>query len=143
MDERISPPEPVEMTPELAFSIQEMMNKRYMEWLDTPLPTLSGKTPRQACKTESGRQEVVMLIRTMPDPVGPAPVRVPREAMLYELGLQSESPSTQPTALQEFHPPIPIEEISADRKVPRNSPCPCGSGKKYKKCCGRESLERQ
>lgn len=23
-------------------------------------------------------------------------------------------------------------------KVPdRNSPCPCGSGKKYKKCCGR------
>ncbi len=21
-------------------------------------------------------------------------------------------------------------------KVPRNAPCPCGSGKKYKKCCG-------
>jgi preprotein translocase subunit SecA len=21
-------------------------------------------------------------------------------------------------------------------KVGRNSPCPCGSGKKYKKCCG-------
>ena len=20
-------------------------------------------------------------------------------------------------------------------KIPRNSPCPCGSGKKYKKCC--------
>jgi len=25
----------------------------------------------------------------------------------------------------------------ASRKVPRNAPCPCGSGKKYKKCCGR------
>jgi len=24
-------------------------------------------------------------------------------------------------------------------KVGRNDPCPCGSGKKYKKCCGRES----
>ena len=23
------------------------------------------------------------------------------------------------------------------RKVGRNDPCPCGSGKKYKKCCGR------
>ncbi|MCY3986028.1 MAG: SEC-C metal-binding domain-containing protein [Candidatus Dadabacteria bacterium] len=23
------------------------------------------------------------------------------------------------------------------KKVGRNSPCPCGSGKKYKKCCGR------
>lgn len=22
------------------------------------------------------------------------------------------------------------------KKVPRNSPCPCGSSKKYKKCCG-------
>jgi len=26
-------------------------------------------------------------------------------------------------------------QASSD-KVPRNSPCPCGSGKKYKKCCG-------
>ena len=24
-------------------------------------------------------------------------------------------------------------------KVGRNDPCPCGSGKKYKKCCGREN----
>ena len=24
----------------------------------------------------------------------------------------------------------------ADKKFGRNDPCPCGSGKKYKKCCG-------
>ena len=23
------------------------------------------------------------------------------------------------------------------RKIGRNEPCPCGSGKKYKRCCGR------
>jgi len=23
------------------------------------------------------------------------------------------------------------------RKIGRNEPCPCGSGKKYKYCCGR------
>ncbi|MBT8371103.1 MAG: SEC-C domain-containing protein, partial [Deltaproteobacteria bacterium] len=23
------------------------------------------------------------------------------------------------------------------QKIGRNAPCPCGSGKKYKKCCGR------
>ena len=23
-----------------------------------------------------------------------------------------------------------------NRKISRNEPCPCGSGKKYKKCCG-------
>lgn len=25
---------------------------------------------------------------------------------------------------------------AAGRKVGRNEPCPCGSGRKYKKCCG-------
>lgn len=27
--------------------------------------------------------------------------------------------------------------VRKNRKVGRNDPCPCGSGKKYKKCCGR------
>ena len=27
--------------------------------------------------------------------------------------------------------------IVKERKVGRNEPCPCGSGKKYKKCCGK------
>jgi len=27
--------------------------------------------------------------------------------------------------------------VGGDKKVGRNDPCPCGSGKKYKKCCGR------
>lgn len=25
--------------------------------------------------------------------------------------------------------------LGSDRKIGRNDPCPCGSGKKYKKCC--------
>jgi len=25
----------------------------------------------------------------------------------------------------------------ADKKVGRNDPCPCGSGKKFKRCCGK------
>ena len=32
----------------------------------------------------------------------------------------------------------PIETVRRQgRKIGRNEPCPCGSGKKYKKCCGR------
>ena len=27
--------------------------------------------------------------------------------------------------------------VIKEQKVGRNDPCPCGSGKKYKKCCGR------
>jgi uncharacterized protein YecA (UPF0149 family) len=28
--------------------------------------------------------------------------------------------------------------VNESPKVGRNDPCPCGSGKKYKKCCGRK-----
>jgi hypothetical protein len=137
LDERISKPQPVEMTPELTASVQEMLNKQYMAWLDTPLPVLGGKTPRQACRTPDGRRQVTMLIRTAPDPMGPAPVRVPRQAMLRELGLAGE-PSTGPVSvLREAPGPKPSATASPDGKVGRNDPCPCGSGKKYKKCCGR------
>ena len=31
---------------------------------------------------------------------------------------------------------VPVEPIrNRGEKVGRNDPCPCGSGKKYKKCC--------
>ena len=30
-----------------------------------------------------------------------------------------------------------LSETVPKRKIGRNEPCPCGSGKKYKKCCGR------
>ena len=31
---------------------------------------------------------------------------------------------------------VPLERKTA--AVPRNAPCPCGSGKKYKMCCGKD-----
>jgi len=30
------------------------------------------------------------------------------------------------------------EKVPAGKGIGRNDPCPCGSGKKYKKCCGKE-----
>jgi SEC-C motif-containing protein len=32
--------------------------------------------------------------------------------------------------------PKPVQFIRQGPKIGRNDPCPCGSGKKYKKCCG-------
>jgi hypothetical protein len=37
--------------------------------------------------------------------------------------------------------PGPTSEPVRSAKVGRNDPCPCGSGKKYKKCCGGGSAE--
>ena len=31
----------------------------------------------------------------------------------------------------------PLKTKIAEKKVGRNEPCSCGSGKKYKKCCGK------
>jgi hypothetical protein len=142
----------VEMTPEMISAAQEMVDRRYATWADLPLPTLRGRTPRQACRTEAGRRRVTTLIRTMPDPSGPVPLRVPREALLRELGLatepSSEAPSPPATAAPEE---APLQDSSPgassgqklavpvlpNLKFPRNAPCPCGSGRKYKKCCGR------
>jgi tetratricopeptide (TPR) repeat protein len=38
------------------------------------------------------------------------------------------------SAGQPSNPRQPVRQVG---KVGRNDPCPCGSGKKYKKCCGR------
>ncbi|MBQ7822482.1 MAG: SEC-C domain-containing protein, partial [Clostridia bacterium] len=32
--------------------------------------------------------------------------------------------------------PKAVPTVRSAAKVGRNDPCPCGSGKKYKKCCG-------
>ena len=137
LDERISPPEPVEITPDLAQALHEMLHKQYLAWLDTSLPVLQGQTPRQACRTPAGRQKVALLIRTMPDPVGPIPLQVPRQELLQALGLADPNspPSAAPISDSLSTPPSPFP--AASEKIGRNDPCPCGSGKKYKKCCGR------
>ncbi len=35
------------------------------------------------------------------------------------------------------HRPQPVQ---SGEKIGRNDPCPCGSGKKYKKCCGKQAV---
>lgn len=58
----------------------------------------------------------------------------------------------QEQALEEMRSSSEKDEISMTRsleeaqtpqkKIPRNSPCPCGSGKKYKHCCGTSGPKR-
>jgi len=42
---------------------------------------------------------------------------------------------------REARPKTPVsgaQSVPVDKKIGRNDPCPCGSGKKYKKCCGKD-----
>ncbi|HMO87431.1 MAG TPA: SEC-C metal-binding domain-containing protein, partial [Lacipirellulaceae bacterium] len=44
----------------------------------------------------------------------------------------------QQAAIDGSQAPTKLEPIrNREERVPRNAPCPCGSGKKYKNCCGR------
>ena len=90
LDDEMNPPEPMEITPEMAAALNQHFRDYYMNWLDEPIPMLDGKTPRQACKSKSGKAKVSALIRGMEPPMmgGDAHgVDIPREAMLRELGL--------------------------------------------------------
>jgi hypothetical protein len=52
---------------------------------------------------------------------------------LMEAGLGSKADSDE----WPHYPLEKIEPVRNENKVGRNDPCPCGSGTKYKKCCGK------
>jgi preprotein translocase subunit SecA len=49
---------------------------------------------------------------------------------------QSALATPEPSAAEQGPLPSAIPQVRAERKVGRNEPCPCGSGKKYKSCHG-------
>jgi len=52
----------------------------------------------------------------------------------YTIGLEPDKPEDITDLEILLNPP---KTIVAEMKVGRNDPCPCGSGQKYKKCCGK------
>ena len=42
------------------------------------------------------------------------------------------------TFIQQMFSPEALVALTEIRKTGRNDPCPCGSGKKFKKCCGKD-----
>ena len=66
-----------------------------------------------------------------------------RERRLKESGAmrynQAEEAQAQPGRRAAAEPAKVETFVRSGRKVGRNEPCPCGSGKKYKHCCGRTS----
>jgi len=73
----------------------------------------------------------VMKIRTDEE----QPVLGPVEAMVPQGAVSSPVPGDHKVSGEVSAAP----ETSTRRKVGRNETCPCGSGLKYKKCCGRTS----
>ncbi len=56
---------------------------------------------------------------------------IPEEKEHLEIGTDEN-----PVPLVRFLPDLNNQTVIAEKKPGRNEPCLCGSGKKYKKCCG-------
>jgi preprotein translocase subunit SecA len=54
-----------------------------------------------------------------------------------QIGQFGGIPETGGEPMEDGGPPQGVTIRRQQAKVGRNDPCPCGSGKKYKKCCGR------
>ena len=57
---------------------------------------------------------------------------IPKEKRYLELGTDEN-----PIPLVEFLPDLETNSITIEKNQGRNEPCSCGSGKKYKNCCGK------
>ena len=65
-------------------------------------------------------------------------VRYAFKVRLVAAGSQEQrQPVAVATNRGQAAPPQPVRREG--KKIGRNDPCPCGSGKKYKKCCGRKN----
>jgi len=61
-----------------------------------------------------------------------------REVSAYEQGAQPPAAGGQGPLSAAPDPAASRPQTREEPKVGRNDPCPCGSGKKYKKCCGAQ-----
>jgi SWIM/SEC-C metal-binding protein len=52
---------------------------------------------------------------------------------IYVIGIESHKTEDITDLERLLNPPLPTRVQPQPR---RNDPCPCGSGKKYKRCCG-------
>ncbi|WP_347331320.1 YecA family protein [Marinimicrobium locisalis] len=65
----LEPPHPEEPgsqelmeSPEVQQAMAEMSRAHWEQWLDSPLPALEGKTPREAARTAKGRERLELLL---------------------------------------------------------------------------------
>ena len=91
------------------------------------------------------RQEAIEAARKAAEAAAAAAHQV-----MLDKGEEQEKPNAVQQALKREQVAKPTETsgdgtdtanktVRKGKKVGRNDPCPCGSGKKYKKCCGRDA----
>ncbi len=63
-----------------------------------------------------------------------------RQALLEKMMQEMEESATDEISLE--HQDVLASSDIPQKRTPRNAPCPCGSGKKYKDCCGKSGPKK-
>ncbi len=92
-------------------------------------------------RLEIASRVALVKVRTEGSPSRPAPVR-PIAVNAHHQGMDAFGASQSTTASSPMRPlaasnPDGVQVVRTMPKVGRNDQCPCGSGKKYKHCCGK------
>jgi len=88
-------------------------------------PMVQAPRPRSVFSSipqQAVHQEFTGLSNVQPGQTGSQIPLAPEQAIFQQAAMQAEKPTQA--------------AMRTGPKVGRNDPCPCGSGKKYKKCCG-------
>ena len=137
----------------------QILDQRWKEHLATMdhlrqgihLRAYAQKQPKQEYKRESFelfqellhdiKRDVVRLLSRVqietPGAVEEAERRRRDQAEARMRFSHAESSALQSKAAEEPQPDKPETFVRSERKVGRNEPCPCGSGKKFKRCHGK------
>ncbi len=111
--------------------------------LKTLSALMRGQIPvRQEAPAPTGdeTQETQQEPRKAPEVKQAAP-EAPRHNYNYRTsrpGLPGEEAQRSAAAARQGAPQAPVTMRHTGPRIGRNDPCPCGSGKKYKNCCGRD-----
>ena len=85
------------------------------------------------------KQTCLFLLNTTierPQPVQQMPQQPSYTVVMTGKELTPEERTEQ--AKKKKKPTVQQTVVNTEKKINRNDPCPCGSGKKYKNCCGKE-----
>ena len=107
-------------TVEQVRRFRELGNRLYWVW---PSPVCKGRKPSELADPPVPADDIPASDEDIPDH---RPIMRNLSGLLNERGAVGRPDAQRPS-----------EAAPKKRKIGRNEPCPCGSGKKYKKCCGR------
>ena len=116
----------IELEKNVLLQILDLLWRSHLQYLEQLRSVIGLRSYGQKDPLDEFKKEAFKLFKGLIEKI-----KIDVVTFLGNLNLQLDKEIDIPKSNDEKDNPV------INKKVPRNSPCPCGSGKKYKYCCGR------